>query len=70
MFSNHFDALILKIILKNKKYIILMFFQVKSTLKITATTLPILEFVHFIVRLCEEPNPKEFFNEVVRIITF
>jgi len=26
--------------------------------------------VHFIVRLCEEPNPKEFFNEVVRIITF
>jgi hypothetical protein len=45
VFSNHFDALILKIILKNKKYIILMFFQVKSTLKITATTLPILEFL-------------------------
>jgi hypothetical protein len=34
MFSDHFDALISKIIFKKiKKYIILMHFQVKSTLK-------------------------------------
>jgi hypothetical protein len=33
MFLDHFDALISKIILKNKKNIILIHFWVKSTLK-------------------------------------
>jgi hypothetical protein len=33
MFSDYFDVLISKIILKNKKYIILMCFEVKNTLK-------------------------------------
>jgi hypothetical protein len=33
MFLNHFNVLMLKIIFKNKNKIILMYFQVKSTLK-------------------------------------
>jgi hypothetical protein len=33
MFLDHFDALISKIIFKNKKNIILIYFRVKSTLK-------------------------------------
>jgi len=33
IFLNYFDALILKIIFKNKKNIILIYFQVKNTLK-------------------------------------
>jgi hypothetical protein len=33
MFSYHFDMLISKIIFKNKKNIILMYFGMKSTLK-------------------------------------
>jgi hypothetical protein len=33
MFSDHFDALISKIIFKNKKIYILMHVQVKNTLK-------------------------------------
>jgi len=33
MFLNHFDALMSKIKLKNKKNIILIYFQIKNTLK-------------------------------------
>jgi hypothetical protein len=33
VFIDHFDVMMLKIILKNKKYIILIYFKVKNTLK-------------------------------------
>jgi len=40
VFSDNFDALILKIFFKKIKKNILMHFQVKSTLKATTTTFP------------------------------
>jgi hypothetical protein len=46
MFLDYFDALISKIIFKNKKYIISMHFQVKNTLKNNRNHTTTKYFIH------------------------
>jgi hypothetical protein len=47
MFSNYFDVLISNIIFKKyKKYIILMYFQVKNTLKNNRNIFIVMRYFH------------------------